>query len=128
MDEFLAAITAPSAGRIGVQPGDRACGSDHAEIGTVTKVVGATGETEGYLLVRRGLIFGSETYIPQDAVAKRSGTDVFINVPKLVVGTMPWGEPPSRADRRAKLGPRASEVDHLYGSCSPSGQPPSGPG
>ncbi len=38
----------------------------------------------------RGLIFKTDTYIPMDAVAKRIGTDVFINIPKLVVGTMPW--------------------------------------
>jgi hypothetical protein len=111
-----------------VQPGDRVVGSDHGEIGTVKEVVGAMGETEGYLLVPRGLIFGSETYIPLDAVIKRSGTDVFVNIPKLVVGTMPWSEPPSRADRRAKQGPRATQVEKLYGSRSPSGHEPSAPG
>lgn len=128
VDEFLAAITAPTAGRVEVQPGDRVVGSDHGEIGTVKEVVGATGETEGYLLVPRGLIFGSEIYIPQDAVIKRSGTDVYVNIPKLVVGTMPWSEPPSRADRRAKQGPRATQVEKLYGSRSPSGHEPSAPG
>jgi len=124
VDEFLAAVMTPMAGRIEAQPGDRACGSDHGEIGTVDEVVKATEEAEGYLLVPRGLIFRSDTYIPLDAVAKRSGTDVFINIPKLVVGTMPWGEPPSRADRRAKQGPRATEVDKLYGSRAPSGREP----
>jgi ureidoacrylate peracid hydrolase len=119
VDEFLAAIGAPTAGRVDVQPGDAVRGSDHGEIGTVDKVVAATAETEGYLLVPRGLIFKTDTYIPLDAVVKRSGTDVFINIPKLVVGTMPWGEPPSRTDRRAKHGPRAAEVDKLYGSRSP---------
>ena len=124
VDEFLAAVMTPMAGRIEAQPGDRACGSDHGEIGTVDKVVKATEEAEGYLLVPRGLIFETDTYIPLDAVVKRSGTDVFINIPKLVVGTMPWGEPPSRADRRAKQGPRATEVDKLYGSRAPSGREP----
>ncbi len=127
VDEFLAAIQAPAVGRLDVQPGDSVRGSDHAEIGTVKEVVGATEEMEGYLLVPRGLIFKADTYVPLDAVARRSGTDVFINIPKLVVGTMPWGEPPSRAEQRAKLGPRATEVDKLYGSRSPSSQEPSAP-
>jgi len=120
VDEFLAAIDASTAGRVDVQPGDAVRGSDHGEIGTVDKVVEATEETEGYLLVPRGLIFKTDTYIPLDAVVKRSGTDVFINMPKLIVGAMPWDEPPSRTDRRAKHGPRAAEVDRLYGSRSPS--------
>ncbi len=120
VNEFLAAIAASTAGGVAVQPGDIVRGSDHGEIGTVEKVVAATEQTEGYLLVPRGLIFKTDTCIPMDAVVKRSGTDVFINIPKLVLGTMPWGEPPSRADRRAKHGPRATDVDKLYRSCSPS--------
>ena len=120
VDEFLAAVEASTAACVDVQSGDTVRGSDHREIGTVDKVVEATEETEGYLLVPRGLIFETDTYIPLDAVVKRSGTDVFINIPKLVVGEMPWAEPPSRADRRAKHGPRAAEVDKLYGSRSPS--------
>ncbi len=120
VDEFLAAMGDSTAGHDQVQPGDAVRGSDHGEIGTVDKVVEATEETEGYLLVPRGLIFKTDTYIPLDAVVKRSGTNVFINIPKLIVGEMPWGEPPSRTDRRAKHGPRATEVDKLYGSRSPS--------
>ncbi|MBA3638791.1 MAG: cysteine hydrolase [Acidobacteria bacterium] len=122
VDEFLAAVGASAAGLVGVRAGDAVRGSDHGEIGTVDEVALATEETDGYLLVRKGLIFKTDTYIPLDAVAKRSGTDVFINVPKLVLGTMPWGEPPSRAERRAKHGPRAADVDKLYGSRSPSGR------
>ncbi|HSH78825.1 MAG TPA: isochorismatase family cysteine hydrolase [Herpetosiphonaceae bacterium] len=120
VDEFLAAVEASRAAHVDVQPGDVVRGSDHGEIGTVDKVAEATEETEGYLLVPRGLIFSTDTYIPLDAVVKRSGTDVFINIPKLIVGEMPWGEPPSRTDWRAKYGPRATEVDKLYGSRSPS--------
>ena len=41
-------------------------------------------------------------------------------IQKLVVGEMPWTEPPTRTGRRAKLGPPAAEVDKLYGSRSPS--------
>lgn len=68
----------------------------------------------------RGLIFEKDTYIPLDAVVKRAGTDVFINVPRLVIGKMPWTEPPTRQERQAKYCPRADEVGKLYRSRSPS--------
>ncbi|CAN5774954.1 hypothetical protein BH20VER1_BH20VER1_07630 [soil metagenome] len=122
VDEFLAAIGDSAATPVGVQAGDTVRGSDHGEIGTVEKVVPATDEADGYLLVPRGLIFKTDTYVPLDAVTKRSGTEVFINIPKLVVGTMPWSEPPSQSDQHAKRGPRAAEVDKLYGSRCPSVQ------
>jgi hypothetical protein len=95
-------------------------GSDHGEIGTVKEVVEAAEETEGYLLVPRGLIFQTDIYIPLDAVVKRSGTNVFINIPKLILGVMPWSEPPSRVGVQAKLGSPADSVDKLYGSRSPT--------
>jgi nicotinamidase-related amidase len=120
VNEFLAAVNAPAIPAIEVQAGDTVRGSDRGEIGTIKKVVGATQETEGYLLVPSGLIFKTDTYIPLDAVTKRAGTDVFINIPKLLVGEMPWGEPPSPADRQAKHGPPTADVDKLYGSRSPS--------
>ncbi len=119
VEEFLAALDAAAA-RGGVQPGDTVRGSDHGEIGTVERVIEATADAEAHLVVPRGLIFERDTFIPLDAVVKRAGTTVFVNVPKLVVGQMPWDEPPSRADRQAKLGPRAATVDQLYGSRSPS--------
>jgi hypothetical protein len=72
------------------------------------------------MLVPRGLIFATETYIPLDAVTKRAGTTVFINVPRLVVGKMPWDAPPARADRREKEGPPARAVERLYRSRGPS--------
>jgi ureidoacrylate peracid hydrolase len=120
VDEFLAAVDSSSAELNAVQTGDTIRGSDHGEIGTVEKVFEATEETEAYLLVPRGMVFKTDTYVPLDAVVKRAGTDVFINIPKLFVGEMPWSEPPSRTDRRAKLSPRSKEVDKLYGSRSPS--------
>ncbi|MBA3414712.1 MAG: hypothetical protein H0U10_05760 [Chloroflexia bacterium] len=95
-------------------------GSDRGEIGTAERVVAATDEIEAHLVVPRGLLFGRDTFIPLEAVVKRVGTTVFVNVPKLVIGRMPWDAPPSRADRRAKLGPRTAAVDMLYGSRSPS--------
>ena len=119
VDEFLAAVESSSQ-NVQVQVGDTVRGSDDGEIGTVEKVVEATNETEGYLLVPRGLIFPTDTYIPLDAIVKRSGTNVFINIPKLFVGKMPWGEPPSRIELQAKLGKPSRDVAKLYGSCSPS--------
>ncbi|MEX0721572.1 MAG: isochorismatase family cysteine hydrolase [Balneolaceae bacterium] len=124
VDEFLSAVDSSTAGQINVQPGDSVRGSDHGEIGTVEKVVEANEDTEGYVLVPRGMIFHTDTYIPLDAVVKRSGTNIFINIPKLVVGEMPWNEPPSRANRHSMLGPRDTDVKELYGSRSPSIQTP----
>lgn len=95
-------------------------GSDHLEVGTVEQVVAATEDTDAYLLVPRGLIFKTETYIPLNAVVKRAGTEVFINVPKVVVGSMPWDKPPTHLEQQAKQGPRAGDVAKLYGSRSPS--------
>jgi nicotinamidase-related amidase len=125
VEEFLAAVDAPAGDTAKVRPGDTVRGSDRGEIGTVAEVVEATEEAEGYLLVRGGLIFKTDTYIPSDAVVRRAGADVFINIPKLLVGEMPWGEPPSPAGRQAKHGPHSTNVDKLYGSRSPSIQDPS---
>lgn len=116
-DEFLTAVNASATG---MQPGDKVYGSDHGEIGKVEEVVEATEEIEGYLLVPRGLIFQTDTYIPLDAVVKRSGTDLFINIPKLVIAVMPWSEPPVRVETQAKFGLPADDVNKLYGSRSPS--------
>jgi ureidoacrylate peracid hydrolase len=123
--DFLMAVDTPGAARTGVQVGDTVRGSDHLEIGRVEEVVEASEAAEAYMLVPRGLIFEKETYIPLDAVVRRAGAEVFINVPRLVVGKMPWSEPPLRADRQSKYGPRAEEVANLYGSRSPSIQNPS---
>ena len=120
VDDFLAAVDTPGAARTSIQVGNTVRGSDHLEIGTVEKVVEASEDTEAYMLVPRGLIFERDTYIPLDAVVKRAGTEVFINVPRLIVGKMPWSEPPSRTDRQAKYGPCAEEVGNLYRSRSPS--------
>ncbi len=122
VEDFLAAISNSTAGSANVQPGDTVRGSDNGEIGTVDKVVESTEDTEGYLLVPRGLIFKTDTYIPLDAVVKRIGTDVFINIPKLIISTLPWKDPVSRIDMREKQGPAANEVEKLYRSYSPSSQ------
>jgi ureidoacrylate peracid hydrolase len=119
VEEFLAALET-SSDNVQVQVGDTVRGSDDGEIGTVEKIVEATNETKGYLLVPRGLIFPTDTYIPLDSVIKRSGTNVFINIPKLFVGKMPWSEPLSPLEVQAKFGEPANKVEKLYGSHSPS--------
>jgi ureidoacrylate peracid hydrolase len=120
VDEFLAATDGGTGKAIEIQEGDTVRGSDHMEIGKVDKVVPATGDVEAHLLVPRGLIFSKDTFIPLDAVVRRSGTDVFVNVPRLVVGKMHWGAPPDRAGRREKYGPPAGSVEKLYGSRAPT--------
>jgi nicotinamidase-related amidase len=119
-EEFLAALSASSGARATAQEGDTVLGSDHGEIGTVKEVVQASGDHEGYLLVPRGMIFHSDTYIPLDAVVRRAGSTVFINVPKIVFGTMPWQEPPTKEVRHEKQGPPAAGIDKLYGSRAPT--------
>ena len=120
VDEFLTAVDTSLRGEVRPQPGDTVRGSDRGELGTIEEVVDATDETEAYLLVPRGLLFKRDTYVPLDAVARRAGTDVFVNVPKLVAGYMPWDAPPARAAQWDKRGPRAADVRALYGSRSPS--------
>jgi ureidoacrylate peracid hydrolase len=66
-----------------------------------------------------------DLYIPMDAVVNRAGDELFVNVPKLVVGAMPWREPPRRAQQELKQGPKAGDVDKLYGSRGPSAMGPS---
>jgi ureidoacrylate peracid hydrolase len=61
-------------------------------------------------VVPRGMILEKEIFIPLSAVVKRAGTDLFINVPKLIVGKMPWTEPPTGASRSEKLGRSAGQV------------------
>jgi nicotinamidase-related amidase len=116
VEEFLSALDSNAGGAVRVQVQDTVRGSDHGEIGTVEEVVAATEEHEAYLRVPRGMIFEKDSYIPLEAVVRRSGKNVFINVPKLVVGSMPWGEPPTRKERREKLGPPAQQVEKLYRS------------
>ena len=120
VDDFLAAV-GPAADRaMQVEAGDTVRGSDHLEIGEVQEVVAATAAHEAYMLVPRGVIFETDTYIPLDAVTKRAGTVVFINVPRLVVGKMPWDRPPSRIERQQMVGPAAREVAKLYRTHAPS--------
>ena len=119
VDEFLSAVDAsPEDAR--PQLGDTVLGSDRGKIGTIEEIRdGGSGEAS-HMLVRRGVILDHDTYIPLDAVVKRAGSTVFVNVPKVVVGEMPWNRPPSREDVQAKLGVSERDVDTLYGSHDPS--------
>jgi ureidoacrylate peracid hydrolase len=118
-EEFLGAVDAADLARTNVKKGDKVLGSDHGEIGTVEAVVAETPETEAHLVVPHGTILKSAMYIPLDAVVKWSGTKVFINVPKLVITSMPWDKPPVKQDRQQMKGPKAESVDKLYGSRAP---------
>lgn len=116
-DDFLTAIESGNSDIMQIQEGDTVRGSDGGEIGTVKEVMQS--ESEGYILVPMGLIFKTDTYIPLDAVLKISGTDVIINVPKMVADKMPWTEPPSKAGLKEKQGQPAAQVNKLYNSYAP---------
>ncbi|MEX2289164.1 MAG: isochorismatase family protein [Mycobacteriales bacterium] len=119
VDDFLAAIGTAADGEA-VRIGDEVHGSDRGKIGTVDEVVLPQGEAPGYFSVPRGLL-DKDTYIPLDAVTHRAEDRVYVNVPKLVVGKMPWSERPTAEEARAKLGPPAADVSALYRSQAPTG-------
>ncbi len=121
VDDFLAAIQ-PSPGG-GVAVGDTVYGSDRGKIGTVEEVVPAQDGAPAYLVVPRGLVFDKDTFIPLDAVTHRAEDRVFINIPKLVIGKLPWAERPTAETARSKLGPPSAEVNALYRHHAPSGLP-----
>jgi ureidoacrylate peracid hydrolase len=121
VDDFLAAIAPPAAVADAVQVGDTVYGSDRGKIGTVKEIVPTAGEVPGHLVVPRGVILEKDTFIPLDAVVHRAEDRVYVNVPKLVVGTLPWNEPPSADAARAKLGPEAAQVQALYRNHAPTG-------
>ncbi len=85
--------------------GDTVYGSDRGKIGTVEEVVPAQDGAPAYLVVPRGLVFDKDTFIPLDAVTHRAKDRVFINIPKLVIGKLPWAERPTAETARSKLGP-----------------------
>jgi nicotinamidase-related amidase len=99
--------------------GDGVYASDQMKVGSIDEVSVEEGETPGYVLVRRG-IFNRDTYIPLDAVVKVADGKAFVNIPKLVIGKMPWDQPPSAEVRRGKMGPQDDGVEYLYGSVNPS--------
>jgi len=119
VDEFLAAITA--ADPQVPQPGDTVIGSDRGKIGEIEEVVAAEGDTPGYLRVARGVVFDKDTYVPVDAVTHRTDGRVYVNIPKLVVGKLPWAEPPTSTSTAEKRGPNAHVAGPLYRSHQPTG-------
>ncbi len=121
VDEFLTAVDTFLEGDIDVEPGDTIKGSDNGEIGRIEKIEQTNDETMGFAFVPRGLIFATDTYVPLDAIVKRSGPTVYINIPKSIIGEMGWEVPPSKNRHREKVGPSESDVKELYHSRSPSG-------
>jgi ureidoacrylate peracid hydrolase len=119
VDEFLAAITPgdPTAPQVG----DTVVGSDRGKIGEVDEVVAPQDGSPGHLRVPRGIVLEKDTYIPMDAVTHRSDGRVYVNVPKLVVGKLPWTEPPSAGSMAEKRGPAADAAGPLYRSHQPTG-------
>jgi nicotinamidase-related amidase len=99
--------------------GDDAYASDQLKLGTIAEVVDDEVDRPGYIVVQKG-IFNRNTYVPLDAVVKVSDGKAFVNIPKLVVGKMPWDEPPTAETRRAKMGPAPGTVPKLYGSVAPT--------
>ena len=120
VDEFLESLDERSQA-LRVTKGDAVYGSDHGEIGQVERVVEDDAGSAPHFVVPRGVIFERDVYVPLDAVVRRVRNAVFINVPKLVVGKMPWNEPPTLTEQRRKQGPSAASVDRLYGSENPRG-------
>ncbi|MBT2530477.1 cysteine hydrolase [Streptomyces sp. ISL-99] len=120
VEEFLAGLGDARETTAKPEPGDEVRCSDHGKIGTAAEVAEADEEHEGYLRIRRGLVFSKDIFIPLDAIVRRTGQEVFVNVPKLVVGKMGWETLPSHRDHQAKVGPTQREVRHLYHSRSPS--------
>ncbi|MBW3658688.1 MAG: isochorismatase family protein, partial [Actinobacteria bacterium] len=116
-DDFVAIL---EAGDAAPQEGSDVQASDQMKIGSVDEVVMDVDGGVGYLAVGRS-VFSHDLYVPLDAVTKVAPGKVFVNVPKLVVGEMPWREPPTLETRREKVGPATREVDGLYGAMSPTG-------
>jgi ureidoacrylate peracid hydrolase len=56
-----------------------------------------------------------------DAVTHCADGRVYINLPKLVEGKMPWTEPPATEDLAQKYGARRADVTRLHRSHEPTG-------
>lgn len=121
VDEFVEALERPSAGGA-VAAGDEVIGSDRGKIGTVDDVQAQPAEGVPYMTVSTGVLgIGGKLHIPLEAVVQRSANQVFVNIPKLVAGKMPWHDPPSAQAYREKMGPAERSAAPIYGSTGPSG-------
>ncbi len=115
-DDFVAVL---EAGETSPQEGADVMASDQMKIGSVDEIVLDVEGDLGYLRVGRS-IFSHDLYVPIDAVVKAAPGKVFVNVPKLVVGEMPWREPPTAETRREKVGAATDQTGPIYGSTSPT--------
>ena len=120
VDEFLAGVQQGDPAEQ-VSVGDSVFGSDRGKIGDVERVVPAQDGVPAYVVVARGKVFETETFIPLDAVTHRASGKVFVNVPKMVVPKLPWEAPPTAEGAQAKLGSSAADVRALYRSHAPTG-------
>jgi ureidoacrylate peracid hydrolase len=119
VEEFIGALVSAARENL-VAAGDTVVGSDRGKIGTVEEV--HLGEQVPYVTVSTGVLgIGSKLHIPVEAIVQRSGREVFVNIPKLVASKMPWHEPPTLQEQRAKFGPQENSVGALYGSAGPTG-------
>jgi ureidoacrylate peracid hydrolase len=123
VDDFLAALAPPATTGSVVEAGSSVYGSDRGKIGTVEEVVPARDGAPAYMVVPRGLIFDKDTFIPLDAVTHTVEGRIYINVPKLVIGKLPWDQRPTLETTQSKYGPPAAHVDKVYRSHAPSGLP-----
>lgn len=116
--EFIQSLESPSR----LRPGDIVRGSDHLKIGRVIRVIQGEQVEVPYIEVHQGRFFKKPLYIPLDAIVRRAGDTLFVNVPRIVVGKTPWRKPPSSELERVKHGPRQEQVGKLYRSMSPQSQ------
>jgi ureidoacrylate peracid hydrolase len=123
VDDFLAALAPPATTEQLVEAGTTVYGSDRGKIGTVEEVVPSRDGVPAYMVVPRGLVFDKDTFIPLDAVTHTVEDRVYVNVPKLVIGKLPWDERPTAEATQSKYGLPAARVDKLYRSHAPSGLP-----
>lgn len=114
--DFVAVL---EAGEITPQDGADVMASDQMKIGSVDEVVLDDGDGVGYVKVGRSIL-SNDLYVPVDAVVKVAPGKVFLNAPKLMVGKMPWREPPTADARLEKVGVASGEVSTLYGSFAPT--------
>ncbi|PPC94671.1 MAG: nicotinamidase-like amidase [Methylotenera sp.] len=121
VNDLIAALSLKNTDNISIQPGDIVCGSDGSEIGKVSEIFEASESYLAHFVVPRGLVFEKDTYIPRDAVVKQTGKKIFVNIPKMVIGKMPWDAPPTSAGMEEKYGPHSSKVAKLYSSRNPTG-------
>jgi len=119
VDEFLRIV---DDGGTPPAEGDTVIGSDQLEIGTVEQVVHDQTDRPGHLLVPRGF-FNRDTHIPIDAVTKTAPGTVHVHLPRIVIGQMPWDDPPTPEETSTKIGPARDDVPALYRSRQPTTEP-----